>query len=126
MKNKFSKYWKASKQPRKQRKYVYNSPLHIKRKMLSTHLSKNLIKKYNKRNVIIRKGDLVKIARGQFKGKTAKVEKVLLKLNKVYLEGIQQLKLDGSKAYYPIHTSNLIIMELDLSDKKRLKSLTRK
>src|SRR3989344_7101927 len=104
MKNKFSKYWKASKQPRKQRKYVYNSPLHIKRKMLSTHLSKNLIKKYNKRNVIIRKGDLVKIARGQFKGKTAKVEKVLLKLNKVYLEGIQQLKLDGSKAYYPIHT----------------------
>ncbi len=126
MKNKFSKAWKSSKKPRKQRKYVYNSPLNIKGKMLSSHLSKELIKKYGKRNLRIRKGDTAKVVRGQFKGKIAKVEKVLLKKNKVLLQDVQVLKLDGSKAYYPTHTSNLIITELNLEDKKRLKSLTRK
>jgi len=42
MKQKFSTTWKASKQPRKQRKYSANAPLHIKRKMLSANLSKTL------------------------------------------------------------------------------------
>ena len=79
-----------------------------------------------KRNLRIRKGDTAKVVRGQFKGKIAKVEKVLLKKNKVLLQDVQVLKLDGSKAYYPTHTSNLIITELNLEDKKRLKSLTRK
>jgi len=34
MKKIFSTHWKASKQPRKQRKYRAKAPLHIKRKFL--------------------------------------------------------------------------------------------
>ncbi|MAG50165.1 50S ribosomal protein L24 [archaeon] len=126
MKIKFSKFWKSSKQPRKQRKYRHNAPLHIKHKFLSVHLSKELQKKYGKRNIPIRKEDKVKILRGQFKTKTGKVVKVLLKKTKLQIEGIENIRKDGTKSYYPIHPSNVIIQELDLGDKRRKKSLERK
>ena len=79
MKTKFSSSWRRSSQPRKQRKYRYNAPLHIKQKFVSTHLSKNLRDKYKKRNINLRKGDSVKVMRGQFKNKSGKVEEVNLK-----------------------------------------------
>jgi len=56
MKKKFSNSWKASKQVRKQRKFRYNAPLHIKHKFLSAHLSKELMKKYGTRNIPVKKG----------------------------------------------------------------------
>ncbi len=126
MKKLFSKHWKSSKQPRKQRKYLYNMPLHLKRKMLSTLLSKELRKKLEKRNLPLRKDDTVLIMRGKFKGKRGKVEKVNLKKIKVYVEGVNRVKIDGSKVYYPLHPSNLMITELNLDDKKRKAKLERK
>ena|SRR3989344_6504409 len=125
MKNKFSKHWKSSKQPRKQRKYIANAPLNIKHKFLAAHLSKDLIKKYKKRAIPVRKGDTVKIVRGKFKKKAGKIEKVLTKKTRVYIENIQNTKRDGSKTYIPIHPSNLIITELNLEDKERQKILQR-
>ena len=73
MKKEFSTSWIGSKQPRKQRKYRHNAPLHIKSKMMGSHLSKELRKKYGTRSVRIRKGDEVKIMIGKFKGKTGKI-----------------------------------------------------
>lgn len=121
MKQKFSKKWKSSKQPRKQRKYKANAPIHIKRKMLSVNLSKDLRKKMNTRNVVVRKGDKVKIMKGKFKGKTGKVDKVFSKLSKVIIEGITTKKLDGSKVSVKLIPSNLQIIELYEEDKKRFK-----
>jgi len=123
MKTKFSKLWKASKQPRKQRKYIANAPLHIKHKFLAAHLSKDLIKKHKRRSLPVRKGDTVKIVRGQFKKKVGKIEKVLTKKTRVHIENIQNIKKDGSKTFIPIHTSNLIITDLNLEDKERQKIL---
>lgn len=122
----WSKFWKSSKQPRKQRKYRYNAPLHIKRKFLSVHLSKDLIKKYHKRNIPVKKGDKVRVMVGQFKSKSGKVIGVKTKWGKVFVEGIENIRKDGTKSYYPIHASNLLLMDLNLEDKKRLKSLERK
>ncbi|MEM3690839.1 MAG: 50S ribosomal protein L24, partial [Candidatus Micrarchaeia archaeon] len=73
MRSKFSPSWKASVQPRKQRKYVKNAPLHIKRRMISAHLSKELREKYGRRNVQLRKGDRVKVLRGSMRGRTGTV-----------------------------------------------------
>ena len=116
---KFSKSWKSSKKPSKQRKYRANASLSIKRKFLSVHLSKDLIKKYNTRNVIVKKNDKVKITRGQFRGKTGKILNVITKKSKVLIEGIENVKKDGTKAYYPMEPSNLVIIEPDLTDKRR-------
>ena len=126
MKREFSKFWKSSKQPRKQRKYRYNIPKHLLKKFISVNLSKELRVKYSKRNIPIKKGDTVKILRGQFKKKIAKVMKVLPKKSKVYLENIQNIRKDGTKSFYPIHTSNLQITELLLDDRKRKNILERK
>jgi len=123
MKKKFSTKWKSSKQPRKQRKYLANAPLHIRKKFVSVNLSKELRKKHGKRNVPVRKGDVVKITKGKFKKKQGKVTKVELKKSKIIVEGIQIKKTDGSKVNAPLKAPNLQIVELNLEDKKRMKKL---
>lgn len=122
----WSKSWKSSKKARKQRKYRFNAPLHIKRKFVSSHLSKELRQKYNRRNVTVNKGDKVKVVRGQFKGHVGKVEEMNIKNSKIFISGIEIQKRDGSKTRYPIHPSNVIITELNLDDKKRNMRLDKK
>jgi len=125
MKKKFSKQWNKSKQPRKQRKYRANAPLHIRHKMLSANSSKELRKKY-KKSIPLKKGDSVKILRGSFKGKIGKIDFVNLKKLKVKIEGIYRTKKDGTKINILVDPSNLQIKELNLEDKKRIVSLERK
>lgn len=119
MKSLFSKFWKSSKKPSKQRKYIANAPLHIKKTFLAVHLSKDLKTKYGKRSFQVRSGDKVKILRGDKKGKEGKVEKVSVKKGFVHIAGITYMKKDGVKAFYPVKPSNLMIVDLNLSDKKR-------
>jgi len=122
----FSKKWKSSKKVSKQRKYSYNAPLHLRNRFISSRLSKELSKKYGKRNMPSRKGDKVKIMRGQFKGKTGKVGRVDLKKTRIFIEGIEQNKIEGGKAPYPLHPSNIMITELNAEDKKRFKNMPKK
>jgi len=126
MKRKFSTHWIGSKQPRKQRKYLANAPLHIRHKMLSANLTKELRKKYGKRNFPLRKDDEVKILRGVFKKKKGKIETVNLKKMKISIEGIFRTKKDGTKVGVYFDPSNLQIQELNLNDKKRKEALERK
>jgi large subunit ribosomal protein L24 len=126
MKSIFSKSWNSSKQPRKQRKFLANAPLHIKRNFLSAHLSPELRKKYLFRSFNVKKGDKVKIMRGQNKGTEDKVSNINVKTQKVYLEKLQVTKTDGNVVKIPIKCSNLMIIDLDLSDKKRKAKLESK
>jgi large subunit ribosomal protein L24 len=119
MKKKFSASWKASKQPRKQRKYLANAPIHTRKKFVSINLSKELRKKHGKRNAYARKGDRVEVKRGKYKEKKGKISKVDLKNSKIIIEGIQVKKQDGSKVNVKLQPSNLQITELNLEDKKR-------
>ncbi|HLC52500.1 MAG TPA: 50S ribosomal protein L24 [Candidatus Nanoarchaeia archaeon] len=119
MKAKFSTSWKGSAQVRKQRKYRHNAPLHLKQKMLHGNLSKPLREKYGLRNMQIRKGDKVKILRGQFKKKEGKVDRVDLKDEKIFVTGLEIIKKDGNRILQGISPSNAMIIELELSDHKR-------
>ncbi len=115
----FTTKWKSSKQPRKQRKYLFNAPLHVKNKLLAAPLAKTLQQKYKRSNVSVRTGDVVKIMRGQFKGQRGKIALVKLKQMRIAVEGAQHIKKDGSKSYYMIHPSKVMIEELNLEDKRR-------
>ncbi len=126
MKQKFSTKWIGSKQPRKQRKYRANAPLHIKRKFMSANLKKDLRKKYDRKSFVLRKGDKVRIMKGEFKKRNGKIEIVNLKKLKVSIEGIQRTKKDGAKVNVWFAPSNLQIQELDLEDKKRRIAIERK
>lgn len=125
MKNKFSKHWKSSKQPKKQRKYLVNAPLHIRKKFLNINLSKELRKKYRRKNISGRKGDVVRIIRGKFKNKKGKIVAVKMKMSKIEVDGMQVKKQDGSKVNIKFQPSNLQIVELYLEDRKRNKILGR-
>jgi len=125
MKKKFSTKWKASKQKRKQVKYKANAPLHTRHKFLNAQLSKEIRKRYEKKNIPIRKGDEVLIMRGSFKKKKAKVASVQLKRTRVTLENIQRTKKDGTKVNVYFSPSSLQIHALNLEDKMRIKALER-
>lgn len=126
MKRKFSTSWKSSKKPRKQKKYRANAPLHIRKKFLSATLSKELRAKYKTRNMPIRKEDTVKVMRGKHRKKIGKVSKVDHKTLKVFVQGIEHVKRDGTKAPYPLDPSNIMITQLSLIDKKRIKKEIKK
>lgn len=126
MKKQFSIKWKASKQPRKQRKYRANAPLHVRRKMMSVNLSRELMKKYGNRNFPVRNGDNVIIMRGEFKGKTGKINLVDYRKMIVAIDEIYRTKKDGTKIAIKFDPSNLQIKELNLDDKNRKDALERK
>ncbi|RZN65517.1 MAG: 50S ribosomal protein L24 [Candidatus Methanoliparum thermophilum] len=115
-----------SKQPRKQRKFLYTAPLHIRQKFVGAHLSKELREKYGKRCISLVKGDKVLLVRGDDKGKEGKVLKVDLKRVKIWIEGISLAKADGTEVPRAIHPSNVIITRLNLEDEERRKILERR
>ena len=80
----FSNSWNSSKKPTKQRKYRENAPLNIRRAFLNALLSKELRKKYQRRSFPVRKLDQVKVFVGDSKGKIGKVNRVNLKMIKIY------------------------------------------
>ena len=107
-------------QPRKQRKALYTAPLHIRRKIMSANLSKDLRADIGKRSLPIRVGDKVQVVRGDFKGHEGKVESIDAKRYKVTVEGVTLSKPDGNAVLLPITPSNLMIIEADLKDERRI------
>lgn len=120
MKRAFSSSWKSSSQVRKQRKYRYNAPLHVRNRFLNAHLSKELRAKHGMRSLPLRKGDEVSVMRGNFAGKKAKVNSVDLARLRVTLEGLTRSKRDGSKSNIVFRPSALKIIALGSDDKRRI------
>jgi len=108
-----------SKKPSKQRKLMHKAPLHKRQKFVHAHLSKELVKQYKKRSLGLRKGDEVKIVRGDFRGKTGKISKIDLKKSKIYIEGVNRKKTTGEDASVAFAPSNIIITNPTMDDSKR-------
>ena len=118
----------TSTKARKQRKARANAPLHKKRRMVSAHRDSALMKEYNVRSVAVRKGDTVRVIRGDkdFKASEAKVASVDLKSLKLIIENVTLPKADGTQKPKPVDPSNVLLTRLDLSDpwrKEKLDSL---
>ena len=84
-------------------------------------LDKALRTKYGMRNIEVRKGDEVKVMRGKFAKKQGKVGKVDVKHTRIQVDGLQRAKKGGEKVETWFHPSNVKIIVLDTSDKKRMK-----
>ncbi len=109
----------VSQHPRKQRKMRYEAPKHRRQKMMKSHLSRALYEKYGMRNLVVRKGDIVRVMRGKFKGHEGKVVEVNLKNMKIAVEGVTIRKTDNKSVQFWMDPSNVEIVKLELSDKKR-------
>jgi large subunit ribosomal protein L24 len=117
---------KSVKNPRKQRKKLFNAPAHIRHKLMAAPLSNELAAQRGAKTLPVRKGDTVRILRGDNKGFEGKVSRVDLKAYRIYLEGLTREKVDGTNIFLPIHPSKVQIRNLNLDDKWRKDVLTRK
>lgn len=113
-------------QPRKQRKFRYNAPMHQRRKMVAVHVSKELKAKLGtkRRSVPAHKGDKVKVMRGGHRGHVGKIVEVELSDLKVYVEGYSQKNAKGIEKLMPVDPSNLLLLEGEFS-KDRLEMIQR-
>ena len=109
-------------QPRKQRKARYTAPAHARGKHLSAALSKDLRAQLGKRSLPIRTGDKVRVVRGDFKGHEGEVLTVDYTSYKVTVEDVTLAKPDGTATFLPVDPSNLVIIEADLKDDRRIKN----
>lgn len=110
-------------QPRKQRKMLYQAPLHIRHKNLSAPLSPTLKASHLVNSIPVRTGDTVRIMRGDRKGSEGKVTKIDSKKYRIFVEGITREKVDGTAVPVALHPSKIMITNLTLEDKWRKESL---
>ncbi|MEM0134826.1 MAG: 50S ribosomal protein L24 [Thermoplasmatales archaeon] len=102
-------------------------------KNMNVHLSRDLISKYGIKNFPVRKGDMVRIVRGDAEkdeklnivGKEGKVIKILTGESKVVVENINIAKADGKMKPRKLDPSALVLTKLILEDKKRKERLTK-
>ena len=112
--------------PNKQRKRLFQAPKHIRHKQFSSPLSSELKSKHGVNSVPVRRGDAVRIMRGDYQGFEGKVTQVNPKTYRIYVEGVKREKVDGTQIFAPIHPSKVMIIDLNLKDKWREKILKRK
>ncbi|XP_011843111.1 PREDICTED: 60S ribosomal protein L26-like 1 [Mandrillus leucophaeus] len=92
----------------KNRKRHFNAPSHVRRKIMSSPLSKELRQKYNVRSMPIRKDDEVQVVRGHYKGQQiGKVVQVYRKKYVIYIERVQREKANGTTVHVGIHPSKV-------------------
>lgn len=112
--------------PRKQRKKLYQAPLHKRYRRFSAPLSPELKSSHNTNSIPVRTGDTVRVMRGDYKGFEGKITRVDRREYRIFVEGATREKVDGSTALIPIHPSKVMITRLNLDDKWRREILKRK
>lgn len=102
---------------------MYQAAQHNRSKQLGSPLSKDLQKKYGRRNVRVVVGDTVKVLRGEFKDIDGKVSKISTQDYKIAIEGIKKEKGKGDKFDVMIHSSNVLVTGLNTADSWRTSKL---
>ena len=104
---------------RKARKAYFTAPSNVRRKLMSSHLSKELKEKHGVRAMPIRKGDEVVIVRGQNKTHTGKVITVYRKRFCIHIERYTKEKSNGQTVPVPVHPSNVFITKLKMNEDRK-------
>jgi large subunit ribosomal protein L24 len=112
--------------PGKQRKMLYQAPLHARRKHFSARLSPKLKASRRVNALPVRSGDKVRVMRGDHRGFEGKVTRVDTKKRRVFIEGLTREKVDGTTVFVSVHPSKVMITDLNLDDKWRKEILERK
>ena len=106
------KFGGSSSKPRKKRKQLFNAPLHLRQKLVSVHLSRELRKQLKKRSMPVRKGDKVLVLKGKFKKRDGTVSRVDLKDSRVFVGGIFLKKQAGKEILAPLQPTLLLLTQL--------------
>ena len=115
-----------SKKPSKSRKAFYTMPKHKAVKAIASHLDEKLSKEFSKRSISVRKGDTVRVMRGTDKGKEGKITAVETVKGRIFIEKLMVKKSNGKEKPMPIQPSNVLVIDLDRTDRKRFKNTVKK
>merc|ERR1711976_1045586 len=106
---------------RKSRKRHFQAPSHIRRKIMSAPLSKELRQKHLCRSLPVRKDDEVQVSRGHFKSVQGKILQVYRKKFVIHIDRVTRDKANGATVHVGIHPSKVQLIKLKMSnDRKRL------
>ena len=117
---------KITSQPGKQRKAIWNASGSRAKKLLSAPLSSGLETRHGIKSLPVRKGDTVKIVRGDFTGIEGKVTEVDRARKRLYVEGVTREKVSGTQTKMSVHASKVQITNLSLDDRWRSKSIDKR
>lgn len=109
--------------PSKQRKEIYEAEGQKLRKLLAAPLSDDLRKAQGRKSYPVRKGDTVKIVRGDFAGVEGKVTDVDTHGRRLFVEGVTREMTSGTSTNVSVHSSKVMITKLNLDDKWRAESI---
>ena len=128
-----------SSKPGKQRKAQANAPQHIKRRNVAARLmlANPDERLAHLRSTTVRVGDTVRVVRGDMAhggkrhgGKrnneplTGAVLRIDSEKGRLYIEGVKASKADNKEEAVPVHVSNVVVTQLDESDRLRIAKLT--
>jgi len=109
--------------PSTQRKAIYEAEGAQLHKLLSAPLSEELRKTQGRRSYQVRKGDTVKIVRGDFAGVEGKVNDVDTRGQRLFVEGVTREMTSGTSTNVSVNCSKVVITKLNLDDKWRSESI---
>jgi len=93
---------------------------------MSAPLAPELVSSKGAKTLPVRKGDTVRVVRGDHAGFEGKVNRVDLKRFRIFLEGLTREKVDGTNIFVSVHPSKVMIKNLKLDDKWRKAIVERK
>ena len=93
---------------------------------MAAPLAPELISSKGAKALPVRKGDTVRVMRGDHMGFEGKVNRVDLKRYRIFLEGLTREKVDGTSIFVSVHPSKVMIKNLKLNDKWRKRIVERK
>jgi large subunit ribosomal protein L24 len=93
---------------------------------MAAPLSPELISSKGAKALPVRKGDTVRVMRGDHAGFEGKISQIDLKRYRIFLEGLTREKVDGTNIFVSVHPSKVMIKNLKLDDKWRKVIVERK
>jgi large subunit ribosomal protein L24 len=112
--------------PGTQRKRLFQAPKHRRHKEFSASLSSDLKGQHGVNAFPVKTGDTVRVTRGDRAGFEGKITSVNRNKYRIFVEGVTREKVDGTAIPIPIHPSKVMIINLNMDDKRRRERLKQK
>lgn len=109
--------------PRRQRRALYNATTFERRHRMTVPLSRELRRRFHRRNVPVRKGDTVRVLSGSFVGREERVARISLRDYTVTLDNVTLKTAEEKLKPLALRPSHLVITRLNLADPWRRRSL---
>jgi len=105
----------VSSQRRKCRKAHFGATSHLRYKLLSANLSRDLRGKYSVKSLPVRRDDEVLVVRGDYKDSKGRVNAVYRKRWCIYVDKVAETKSNGASVKIPLDPSNVVLTKLKLT-----------